>query len=115
MMNVVALCQLAVWVPVAILLATSRATGGETLHPVEECPKSEPACVLMDLNLIWPGKQSADLARHPIVIAEKYFESRFIPHFLLGVTGRLNGSEPKQFQLFLRQNTGDLQCSDFVA
>ena len=115
MMNVVALCQLVVWVPVAILLATSRATGAETLHPVEECPKSEPACVLMDLNLIWPGEQSGDLARHPIVIAEKYFESRFIPHFLLGVTGRLNGSEPKQFQLFLRQNTGDLQCSDFVA
>ena len=115
MMNVVALCQLAVWVPVAILLAASRATGAETLHPLEECPKSEPACVLMDLNLIWPGEQSGDLARHPIVIAEKYFESRFTPHFLLAVTGRLNGSEPRQFQLFLRQYTGDLRCSDFVA
>ena len=112
-MNVVRLCQLAVWVPLGILLAASRATGAETLHPLEECPKSEPACVLMDLNLVWPGKQSGDLARHPIVIAEKYFESRFIPHFLLAVTGRLNGSEPKQFQLFLRHAGVEMDCSDF--
>lgn len=95
----------------------AQITDAERLVALEECPAREPACMGMEMNLIWkkelPEGSIRDTTTHPIVVSWEPFGIKDYSNFRLAVTGRLNGGAPKKYTLSIQRFVGGLDCFDF--
>ena len=118
-------------IPVAVVLSLlmgvaipGQAPGGEALKDaqsvpalrvLQECPATEPTCVVFDIGLVWKGERFVDADRHPSVVSVEIDDATGYGTAIVEVRGRLNGGPEKKFRVVLPYPMDQLNCVDFSA
>lgn len=112
-----------------VFLLFSGAEAADALRALESCPDQDHLCVPMMASLLWqqraPDKER-DYRSHPAVAGidarelagrkgfGKAESTRRAEDVTVNVTGRLNGGDPRPYQLILRAWLDGPYCHDFT-
>jgi len=107
---------LIVWIVCCVLFPFTTANATEVLHALKKCPEDIPACMEMDINMIWPPDLPDEwqASQHPNVSIEARDEmDPDTVTYRISVSGRLDGGETKPYDLFFTGG-GEMACTDFM-
>lgn len=82
------------------------------LQALGKCPENEPACVVFDANLFWPGKTSGNPSGYPGVIDVDLDEKTGYGTAIIVVQGRLNDGPVMEYRLGFHYPADQLDCKD---
>lgn len=98
---------------IASLFIQTKALGEELKVP-RHCPTEVPGCVMVDLNLVWPGNRLEDIADHPSIVDDYPSNEAQIALTRLHITGRLNDQDTNHYTVSFERFYDGMDCQDFL-